>query len=306
MVIRKAVLPAAGLGTRLYPATRSQPKEMLPLGRKPAIQLVAEEAVRAGLDQILVITGRKKRAIEDHFDVDNRPYADAVANGTVTPSILDNGEGRFFYTRQQGARGLGDAVYCARDFVGSDHFVVALGDAVIAQRGADPPLLRRLVAAHIENGAEATIAVRHVPDDLLSRYGIVAPAGDVEAEVFPLADLVEKPSADEAPSNWAITARYAFSPRVFDFLEQIEPGHGGELQITDAIRLMAQQGLLVQAVRLRGDEQRFDLGNFRDYALAFIEVSLADPECGAELRARVADLLASSGLESLVAGEQLP
>jgi len=306
VTVRKVVIPAAGLGTRLYPATKSQPKEMLPLGRKPAIQLVAEEALRAGLDQILVITGQKKRAIEDHFDQNNRTYAQALQNGTVSRSILDEGRARFFYTRQYGPRGLGDAVYCARDFVGSDHFVVALGDAVIGQWGPGAPLLTRLVEAHVARGAAATIAVRPVPPELLSRYGIVAPAGEGEADVFPLADLVEKPSPADAPSNLAVTARYVFSSRTFEFIERTGVGHGGEVQLTDAIRLMAQEGLLVQAVRLGPHERRFDLGNFRDYVLAFIEVSLADAECGAELRERLAQMLAAQATGAIQVGEELP
>jgi len=302
--IRKAIIPAAGLGTRLYPATKSQPKEMLPLGRKPAIQLVAEEAVCAGLNQILIITGQKKRAIEDHFDQNNQLYAEALKTGLVQRSILDEaGRANFFYTRQHGPRGLGDAVYCAKDFVDAEHFVVALGDAVIARYGRVKRLLTRLIEAHLEREAAATIAVREVPRSALSSYGIVAPAGEVDS-VFDLKDLVEKPAPEEAPSNLAITARYVFSPDLFSYIERTGAGYGGEIQLTDAIKLMLQDGRRVVAVRLAPLEKRYDLGSFQDYALAFIEVALADESGGAELRHRLQALLEEPAPTSLLVGDQ--
>jgi UTP--glucose-1-phosphate uridylyltransferase len=281
LTIRKAVIPAAGLGTRLYPATKSQPKEMLPLGTRPTIQFVAEELVGAGLRQVLIVTGRQKRAIEDHFDPSDGLDPDDKCERCS--EIFDSSSVRFFYTRQSRPRGLGDAVAHAEDFVGGDNFVVALGDCVITstERSA---LLRRMVEVHTCQGAAATIAVQRVSVEGTRKYGIIAPAEEDQGEPMRLRDIVEKPGPDKAPSNLAVCARYVFAPSIFEFLRTTAPGHGGEVQLTDAIRAMIAAGLPVYAVPLAADERRLDVGDFPSYARAFMQVMLTHPQFGKSLR----------------------
>jgi UTP--glucose-1-phosphate uridylyltransferase len=281
VTITKAVIPAAGLGTRLYPATKSQPKEMLPLGTRPTIQFVAEELVGAGLHQLLIVTGRQKRAIEDHFDPADGLHPENKCERCA--EIFDTSKVHFFYIRQSSPRGLGDAVAHAEDFTSSDHFVVALGDCVITSPGRSD-LLKRMVQTHSEMGAAATIAVQRVSPEATRKYGIVAPVGPADGPYVKLQDLVEKPGPDKAPSNLAVCARYVFSPAVFDYLRQTAPGHGGEVQLTDAIRGMVTAGLPVYAVPLAQGEARLDVGDFPSYARAFMEVMLKHPEYGPGLR----------------------
>ncbi len=236
-IITKAVIPAAGLGTRLYPATKVQAKEMLPLGLKPVIQMVAEELVASGVREILIITGHKKRAIEDHFDpsqgVELEPPAEDWALHCERMGV------KFYYTRQSRPRGLGDAIGQARDFVGDDQFVVALGDCTII--GGPQPLTQRLIQTHSQQGAAATIALQKVDAAQTDRYGIVQLA-DPQAEPLRLTDIVEKPGPQRAPSNLAVCARYVFSPAIFSHLQQTAAGHGGEIQLTDAIRALIADG----------------------------------------------------------------
>ncbi len=290
-MITKAVIPAAGLGTRLYPLTRAQPKEMLPLGRKPAIQLVVEECVEAGLNEILFINGRTKRAIEDHFD----NMGNGNGCGPLFPEM--NGRLRFFYVRQSEPRGLGDAVAQAEAFIRDESFVVALGDAVIKGNGG-PSLLRRMIALHEDRSPGAIVAVRRVPRERISSYGVVHPVEAFdERSAFRIDDIVEKPPPDEAPSDFAITARYIFTPAIFDYLADVEPGVGGEIQLTDAIRAMVHDGHEVWAVPLQPGEVRYDVGNFLEYAKAFLEIALSDPEVGAELTKHLHTMLNTSTFE---------
>ncbi len=281
MTIRKAVIPAAGLGTRLYPATRSQPKEMLPLGRKPTIQLVVEEVVAAGLREVLIVTGAKKRAIEDHFD-----HADDL-----------NIDAAFFFTRQTAQLGLGDAVRCAHQFVGDEPFVVALGDCVIAGN-ASVPLLSRLLAAHRHADAVATIAVQRVPPERVSSYGVVAPQTDPPpgavgaGDSFRIRDIVEKPQPESAPSDLAVTARYVLDPIVFQYLEDAVPGLGGEVQLTDALRRLLADGHAIHCVLLAPDEERYDVGSFESYWKAFAATMVNDEELGPQLRSYLRGLVA--------------
>ena len=283
MSIAKVVIPAAGLGTRLHPATKSQPKEMLPLGRKPVIQLVVEEMLRARLWQVLVITGQKKRAIEDHFDdTDGALFGGA---GSDPDELIP----QFYFRRQAVQRGLGDAINHAKEFTGDQPFAVALGDCIIDANGP-APLMSRLLEAHRTNGAAATIAVQRVAPAAVSSYGVVAPEGE-PGPTFRIRDIVEKPSPDAAPSNLAVCARYVFEPVIYDFIARTTPGHGGEIQLTDAIRLMLRDGLPVYCVALAPGEQRLDIGSFKTYAQAFFSMMLRDPELGDELRTYVRDLL---------------
>jgi UTP--glucose-1-phosphate uridylyltransferase len=272
-LIVKGVVPAAGRGTRLLPATRSQPKEMLPVGRKPAIQHVVEELAAARLQQVLLISGQGKRAIEDHLD------RDLGQNETQEPWM----HLRLFHARQSLPRGLADAVAIAEPFAADQPFVVALGDSIIVSH-ARQPLLSRMIAVHERHRPAATIAVEEVPREAVSRYGIVAPRGKLDS-AFPIRDIVEKPAPDRAPSNLSAAGRYVLEPLIFDAIRRIKPGVGGELWLTDALRVLLRQGHKIICVRLRKDERRLDIGNFLSYFQAFLDVSLADPEHGASLRA---------------------
>ncbi len=268
--IRKAVIPAAGFGTRLLPATKSQPKEMLPVGRKPVIQYVVEEIAAADIDQVLVVTSQQKRAIEDHFDI----------NGSSSHGLEDALRCQMHYTRQSVPKGLADAIAHAEGFVAGEPFVVSLGDSLI--RSASPGgILSRLVETHAAENAAATILFETVEPEDVVRYGIAKPAGE-PGQRFPIADLVEKPAVEEAPSTLAVAGRYVFSPVVFDYIRRTEPGRGGEIQITDTMRLMLQAGLPVWGVQMDGGEHRLDIGNYRSYFRAFLEMALMDPEFGPE------------------------
>jgi UTP--glucose-1-phosphate uridylyltransferase len=286
--LTKAVIPAAGLGTRLLPATRCQPKEMLPVGRQPAIQFIVDELVAAGLRHLLVISGRTKRAIEDHFDSGTGSRSARADQRREAPG---NDDVAFFYVRQSRPRGLADAVSLARSFVGRDSFVVALGDSII-RPGRGEPLLARMARCHRETSAVATLAVESVPPDEVGRYGILDPASD-RGDYYLAADLIEKPFPEYAPSNLAVAGRYLFEPAVFDALGRVVPGVGGELQLTDGLRLLLREGATVCCVPLTEDERRYDIGNFASYFRAFFDFSLADPEFGPQLLAHVRRTLAA-------------
>jgi UTP--glucose-1-phosphate uridylyltransferase len=282
--ITKAIVPAAGLGTRLLPATKSQPKEMLPVGRKPAIQYVVEELQAASLQQILIITGERKRVIEDHLDAD--PDLVLALEQAGNEAVLEDlayleSKSRFFFTRQSPPKGLGHAVSLAADFVDSDDFVVALGDSLIA--AADPAApLRAMMAAQKRLKAAAVVAVEMVPPEETYRYGIVDVGGVEPALGEPVAvtDIVEKPAVEATPSKLAVAARYVFSPAIFGMLSRTLPGKGGEIQLTDAIRFLIQHGDPVYAWLLAPDQRRYDVGNYESYFRAFIDFALADERYG--------------------------
>lgn len=288
--IRKAVIPVAGLGTRLLPATKSQPKEMLPVGRKPVVQYVVEELVRAGVSEILLITGRAKRAIEDHFDRDEDLVSRLQAGGhdqlvdaleyEVLPATL-------FYTRQHAPAGLGDAIRYAQDFVGNEPFIVALGDTIITSGKRE--VVSRLVDSFIANKASAAIAVETVQREDVYKYGIVSPAAP--GDDFPVADLVEKPTIAAAPSTLAIAARYVFGPELFAALRTTLPDRKGEVQLVDAIKVMMAQGQTVRGVVLGPGERRYDIGNFESYFRAFIDFALADEHVGYTVRQYINQLV---------------
>jgi UTP--glucose-1-phosphate uridylyltransferase len=283
-LIRKAIVPAGGLGTRLLPATKSQPKEMLPVGRKPVVQYVVEELQAAGLAQILLVTGRRKRTIEDHFDPDPELVANLKQAGSESLlADLDylEGKSRFYYTRQSAPRGLGHAISLGADFVDGDDCVVALGDSILA--AADPAVpLRGMIEAHAHLKAAAVVAVEKVPHEETFRYGIVD-LGGVEpppGEPVEMTDIVEKPSVGSAPSTLAVAARYVFSAALFDALRRTLPDQRGEIQLTDAIRLLIQKGERVYAWPLSAEERRYDVGNFESYFRTFIDFALADERYG--------------------------
>jgi UTP--glucose-1-phosphate uridylyltransferase len=291
MKINIAVVPVAGLGTRLLPATKSQPKEMLPIGRKPVVQYVVEELARVGMQRILFITGPGKASIENHFDLNAELIQVLRENGKedlLAELEFDRAPIQYFYTRQRQQLGLGHAVSCAKPFIGNQPFAVALGDSIIGLN-AESNILGRMTTCFAERKADAVIAFTEVPRDRVPFYGVAKPRED--GDIFELEDVIEKPGVDEAPSNLVISARYVFAPGIFEALEQIKPGSGGEYQLTDAIRLIIQGGGKVYGVRLRADERRYDVGNFESYFQAFVEFALADEKCGASLREYLKNML---------------
>lgn len=284
--VRKAVIPAAGLGTRSLPATKAQPKEMLPVADKPSIQYVVEEAAAAGLDDVLVITSRGKRAIEDHFDrnVELELYLEAKGKLDLLKEVQAvNDLARVHYVRQHEPLGLGHAVSVARDHVGGESFAVLLGDDMMVD---DARLLQRMLDVHHERDAPV-LAILEVPLEEISAYGC-AEAEAVAEGVVLIRSLVEKPSPDAAPSNLAVIGRYVFTPDIFEALEEIEPGTGGELQLTDAIALLAQRRPVYGCVFRHG---RYDIGRKIDFLRANIELSLERPDVGPQLGELLADIV---------------
>lgn len=295
MNIDIAVVPVAGHGTRLLPATKSQPKEMLPVGRKPVVQYIIDELAQSGVRRTLFITGPGKTSIENHFDIN--PELISMLRETGREEQLcelqfERQQMEYFYTRQRRQLGLGHAVLCAQPFVGNQPFVVALGDSIL---GVQTPsnVIQRMVAQFEESKADLVVAFEEVSREDVIHYGIARPrqpAGDV----FELQDVVEKPSIAEAPSNLAVAARYVFAPSIFDALAKTEPGKGGEIQLTDAIRRVLREGGKGIGLRLSHQERRFDIGNFESYYRAFVEFALADPDYGADLEQFVRELLERS------------
>jgi UTP--glucose-1-phosphate uridylyltransferase len=293
MSVEFAVVPVAGRGTRLLPLTKSQPKEMLPVGRKPVVQYVVEELTRCGLTRLLFVTGPGKTAIENHFDIDAELITSLRETGKeelLEELAFEREDLEYFYTRQRRQLGLGHAVLCARQVVGQQPFVVALGDSIIGMH-AQSQVVRRMIGEFESQKADAVIAFEEVPPHEVEQYGIAKPA-DEAGDVFALADLIEKPSAAQAPSNLAVAARYVFSPAIFECLTETRPGKGNEIQLTDAIRLLIQRGGKAVGVRLPADERRFDIGNFESYFEAFVEFALSDPQYGPALCERVRKLCA--------------
>lgn len=292
MPIDIAVIPVAGRGTRLLPLTKSQPKEMLAVGRKPVVQYVVEELARCGVGRMIFVTGPGKAAIENHFDFDTELVDHLRASGReeLLGELAFEGQNvEYFYTRQRRQLGLGHAVLCARAVVGREPFVVALGDSIIGLH-AQSRIVRAMIDQFESQRADAVIAFEEVPPEDVTQYGIARPKTS-PAGVFELADLVEKPDVSEAPSNLAVAARYVFSPAIFDCLARTPPGKGEEIQLTDAIRLLIQQGGKVLGMSLSAAERRFDIGNFDSYFQAFVEFALADPDYGPGLRRALADLI---------------
>jgi UTP--glucose-1-phosphate uridylyltransferase len=279
MPVNKAVLPVAGMGTRLLPATKSQPKEMLPVGHKPVVQYVVEEMVEQGVDKLLFVTGRKKRSIEDHFDDDPELERRIDSKEDLGELDYDDLGVDFFYVRQRKPKGNADAVRLAAEFVANESFVVGFGDTIITSRGPKG-VVARLIDDHEASGAAATIAVWEVRPEDAFKYGIIRPAVKDPHGAFPIEDIVEKPAIGEAPSHLAVAARYVFTPRIFDAIAAIEPGIKGELWLTDAIRLLLKWGEGVRCVRLQDGEQRYDIGTPLTYYRAFADFALADPEHG--------------------------
>jgi UTP--glucose-1-phosphate uridylyltransferase len=291
MNISIAVVPVAGLGTRLLPATKSQPKEMLPVGRRPVVQYVVDELTRVGMKRILFITGPGKASIENHFDLNEeliRVLRESGKEELLAELEFERAAVQYFYTRQRQLLGLGHAVLCSEPFVGNQPFVVALGDSIIGMH-AQSDIVRRMKHCFNEKRAAAVIAFEKVPRSEVSRYGIAKSKSD--GETFEVEGLIEKPSVADAPSTLAIAARYVLAPEIFEAIRRIQPGRGGEVQITDAIQLLIRGGGKVYGVRLRGNERRYDIGNFQAYFRAFVEFALEDKEHGPSLRRHLEALL---------------
>lgn len=270
--IRKAVIPAAGLGTRFLPATKAQPKEMLPIVDKPAIQFIVEEAIQSGIEEILIITGRNKRAIEDHFDraIELELTLKAQGKYDLLGLIEEISNVTIHYVRQKEPRGLGHAVSCARQFVGQEPFAVLLGDDII---DAAVPCLKQLLDVY--NDCPGTIlGVQEVPRSKVSSYGIVKPL-PVGENLWRAADLVEKPPQAEAPSRLAVLGRYIIEPEIFEILENTSPGRGGEIQLTDALRVLADRRPVYAYCF---DGRRYDVGDKQGYLEATIEFALKRPD----------------------------
>jgi UTP--glucose-1-phosphate uridylyltransferase len=294
MPINKAVVPVAGHGTRLLPATKSQPKEMLPVGRKPVVQYVVEEIESAGLKQILFVTGRHKRSIENHFDKDVQLVKELHQSGKsamVEELRYQEMSVSFYYVRQSEQKGLADAISLARDYVASDSFICALGDSIIKSSKGERNLLRRMMEVHETNGAACTIAIERIPPGEAYRYGIVKVKNESSPGVFRVESLVEKPNIEDAPSDLAIAARYVFAPEIFDAIDMTLPDKSGELQITDSISLLIKKGLPVYAVLMGEGEKRYDIGNFESYFRAFVDFALQDEKYGHMLRNYLARLI---------------
>ncbi len=291
MNVRKAVIPAAGMGTRFLPATKSMPKEMLPIVDKPVLQFVIEEAVESGIEDILIVTGRGKQAIENHFDYnpDLEVFLSAAGKHHLVDQVRDIGDRvQIHYIRQKEQLGLGDAIRLARAHMGTEPFAVLLGDTIIDPPAGQKPGLRQLLDA-FETTQASVVAVHRVAPEWVSRYGIV----DGEAEpgrddLLRLKKLVEKPAINLAPSNLAIAGRYVFTPAIFDCIDATQTGVGGEIQLTDAMNLLAQQS---PVYALAWQARRFDIGNRLEYAKCFIELALRRPDTGEQLRAFLKELL---------------
>ncbi|GGK69734.1 UTP--glucose-1-phosphate uridylyltransferase [Planomonospora parontospora subsp. parontospora] len=292
--VTKAVVPAAGLGTRFLPATKATPKEMLPIVDKPAIQYVVEEAVSAGLLDLLMVTGKNKRSIEDHFDraVELEEALEAKGDDERLSQVREPADlATLHYVRQGEPKGLGHAVLCAKQHVGDSPFACLLGDDLIDPRDE---LLKRMIDVRNTYGG-SVIALMEVPEDHVSLYGCAAIEATAEDDVVRVTDLVEKPPAEEAPSNWAIIGRYVIDPAVFEVLENTPPGRGGEIQLTDALRTLAgrggEGGGPVHGVLFRG--RRYDTGNKLDYLRTVVQFAADRPDLAPEFMPWLKEFLAS-------------
>jgi UTP--glucose-1-phosphate uridylyltransferase len=283
VAVTDALVPVAGLGTRLLPATRSQPKEMLPIVDKPVVQYVVEELVAAGIARVLFVTGRRKRAIEDHFDADPELGSAPLIDPRTGLQIL--------YTRQARMAGLGDAIRYGEGLAGADGVAVALGDSII-ESAQQPGIMRRLIGVYERGGVAAVVAVEQVTAAEVSRYGIVV--GEQRDGLIEATQVIEKPAAGVVASRMAVAARYVLGPPVFAALRETPPDAGGEVQLAGALmRVMARGGRVV-AVPLAAGERRHDIGTVHSYCSAFLRFALADPRFGPALRAEAAALIARS------------
>ncbi|MCL2639977.1 MAG: UTP--glucose-1-phosphate uridylyltransferase GalU [Phycisphaerales bacterium] len=288
-VVRKAIIPAAGMGTRFLPATKSMPKEMLPIVDKPVLQYVIEEAVASGIEDVLIVTGRGKQAIENHFDYnpDLEAFLEGAGKDDLIQQVRKIGRGvEIHYIRQKQQLGLGDAIRLGRHHCGKEPFAVLLGDTIIDSPG-DRPGLRQLLDAY-EAKQASVVAVHRVPKEWVSRYGIVDGTAESDnANLIRLNKLVEKPAVDKAPSDLAIAGRYVFTADIFECIDQTQKGVGGEIQLTDAMNLLASRS---PVFALAWNARRYDIGSRVEYAKCFIDFALRRADMGEAVRKHLAEL----------------
>ncbi|MEK5266666.1 UTP--glucose-1-phosphate uridylyltransferase GalU [Weizmannia sp. FSL W8-0401] len=291
--VRKAIIPAAGLGTRFLPATKAMPKEMLPIVDKPTIQYIVEEAVESGIEDIIIVTGKGKRAIEDHFDNAWELEQNLAEKGKF--DLLDkvrysSNLANIHYIRQKEPLGLGHAVWCARNFIGDEPFAVLLGDDIVQN---DPPCLKQLIDEY-EKTHSSVIGVQEVPEEETHRYGIIAPASQ-NGRSYQVEKFVEKPEQGTAPSNLAIIGRYVLTPEIFMFLDKQEKGAGGEIQLTDAIQQLNQ---IQRVFAYQFEGKRFDVGEKLGFIQSQIEMALQDETINHALLEIIKDLIEKASLET--------
>ncbi len=275
MGIRKAVFPAAGLGTRFLPATKAQPKEMLPIVDKPIIQYGVEEAVSSGLDEIIIVTGRNKRAIEDHFDIsfELEYFLQKKGDMELLKEVREISElATVYYIRQKEPLGLGHAILVTKEIVKDEPFAVVLSDDLIV---SEIPCLKQMINIY-ERYKCSVIAVQRVPEEEVKNYGIIA-GRELENGLYQITDLIEKPTLEEAPSNLAIVGRYILTPEIFNMLEKVKPGRGGEIQLTDGLRLLLEKEA-IYAYEFKG--KRYDTGNKLGFLIASVELALNREDIG--------------------------
>ena len=287
--IRKAVIPAAGFGTRFLPATKATPKEMLPIVDKPTIQYIVEEALASGIEDILIISGHAKRAIEDHFDSTPILEENLKAKGKIDllKMVQEISEINVHYIRQKHMRGLGDAILCARAFVDNEPFAVLLGDDVVYNPKPQPPALKQLMDMYTQTGA-TILGCQKVPKEKVSSYGIVAGEPTINEQLMKVSDMIEKPSVEEAPSQMAVLGRYIITPDVFEVLQNTKPGKGGEVQLTDALKVMAKREN-VYAYNFTG--KRYDVGDKLGFLKATVEFALRRDDLSAAFSSYLKDIV---------------
>lgn len=271
--VKKAIIPAAGLGTRFLPATKSQPKEMLPIVDKPTLQYIIEEAINSGIEEILIITGRNKKSIEDHFDksVELELELEHKGKKEMLEMVQEiSNMVNIHYIRQKEPKGLGHAIYCAKSFIGDEPFAILLGDDIV---DSEVPCLKQLINAYDEYKT-SILGVQEVVMENVDKYGILN-CKFIENRIYKVKDMIEKPSIEEAPSNIAILGRYIITPAIFDILESQEPGKGGEIQLTDALRKLAKHEA-IYAYNFEG--KRYDVGDKLGFLEATIDFALKRPE----------------------------
>ena len=292
--IRKAVIPAAGLGTRVLPATKAQPKEMLVIVDKPALQYLVEELVYAGIEEILIITGRNKGSIENHFDYSYELEKTLEEKGKKDLLKIVNNiseMSNIYYVRQKRPLGLGHAISCAEAFVGDEPFVVLLGDDIIytdSEKG-QKPVTKQLVDKYNELQGGTILGVQEVPHENVSKYGIIKPLKQIDEKTVAVEDFIEKPSVDEAPSNLAALGRYVLEPEIFSYLKRTKPGKGGEIQLTDAILAMKNDGEKLYAYNFDG--LRYDTGDKFGMFVANVEFGLRHEELKDKVKDYLKDLV---------------
>jgi UTP--glucose-1-phosphate uridylyltransferase len=286
-MINIGVIPVAGRGLSLLPITKSQPKEMLPVGNKPIVQYVVDELIQCNVNRLLFVTGPDKSSIENHFDINKELIRFLRYQGledSLSELAFERVNAAYFYTRQRYQNGLGQAVLCAEPYVNEHRFVVALGDTILGRHHSSNIVARLVDVFEREgNDVKGVIAFDEVQQSEVSRYGIAA-TGKFFGDCFDLTDLIEKPDISETPSYLAVAARYVFAPDIFDYLHKTKPDANGDIQLTDAIHLMLKDGKRIIGVRLPQSDLRYDIGDFESYYKAFIDFAIHDPIRGNEIR----------------------